>query len=152
MMKKIVSLMIVLVLVCSTLVSCGEKMGEGACEYLETRDIEGRDIKYVEICIKDYGKMVVLLDATTAPITVANFLSLVESGFYNGLTFHRIIKDFMIQGGDPEGDGTGGSEKEIYGEFSSNGWDNDISHKRGVISMARSNEPDSASSQFFICI
>ena len=125
--------------------------GTGACEYLETRDISGRDIKYVEMSVKGYGKLVILLDATTAPITVANFLSLVEDGFYDGLTFHRIIKDFMIQGGDPEGDGTGGSDKEIFGEFSANGFENDISHKAGVISMARGNDVDSASSQFFIC-
>ncbi len=128
-----------------------ETMGTGACEFYAERDLTGRDIHYVEICVEKYGRMVVLLDATTAPVTVSNFLSLVESGFYDGLTFHRIIQDFMIQGGDPEGDGTGGSAKTIKGEFSSNGWDNDISHKRGVISMARSNDPDSASSQFFIC-
>ena len=126
-------------------------MGTGACEYLDSRDISGRDIKYVEMCVEGYGKMVILLDATTAPETVANFISLVESGFYDGLTFHRIIKDFMIQGGDPKADGTGGSDKEIVGEFDSNGHKNDISHKYGVISMARSNDPNSASSQFFIC-
>ena len=150
-MKRIISLVLVIVLACSLLASCKDESGEGACEYLETRDISGRDIKYVEMSIKDYGKMVILLDATTAPITVANFISLVEDGFYDGLTFHRIIKDFMIQGGDPDGNGTGGSDKEIKGEFSSNGHENDISHKYGVISMARSEDPDSASSQFFIC-
>ena len=132
-------------------------MGTGACEYLETRDITGRDIKYVEMCIEGYGRCVILLDATTAPETVANFISLVESGFYDGLTFHRIIKDFMIQGGDPKGNGTGGNtdkngnEINIKGEFASNGHANDISHKYGVISMARANDPNSASSQFFIC-
>lgn len=153
-MKRIISLIITLSLVMGcmmTLTSCGEKMGTGACEYLETRDISGRDIKYVEMCVKGYGKLVILLDATTAPVTVENFISLVESGFYNGLTFHRIIKNFMIQGGDPKADGTGGSDKDIKGEFSSNGHENDISHKYGVISMARSNDPNSASSQFFIC-
>ena len=128
-----------------------------ACEYLKTRDTSGRDIKYVEMSVEDYGKVVILLDATTAPETVANFISLVEDGFYDGLTFHRIIKDFMIQGGDPKGNGTGGNTDEngkeinIKGEFSSNGHENDISHKYGVISMARSNDPNSASSQFFIC-
>ena len=128
------------------------KMGTGACEYLETRDLTGRDIKYVEMCVENYGRCVILLDATTAPITVANFLSLVEEGFYDGLTFHRVILDFMIQGGDPNADGTGGSANQIKGEFSSNGYDNDISHLRGVISMARGgNSNDSASSQFFIC-
>ncbi len=155
-MKKIISFILALVLMAgclSALTSCGKtgKMGTGACEYLESRDISGRDIKYVEMCVKGYGKVVILLDATTAPITVANFISLVESKFYNGLTFHRIIKDFMIQGGDPKADGTGGSDKEIEGEFSSNGHNNDISHKYGVISMARSNDPNSASCQFFIC-
>lgn len=132
------------------LTSC-EKMGTGACEYLETRNTEGRDIKYVEMCVKGYGKLVILLDATTAPKTVENFINLAERGFYDGLTLHRIINNFMIQGGDPKGDGTGGSGKDIVGEFSENGHINDISHKRGVISMARSNDPNSASSQFFIC-
>ena len=86
----------------------------------------------------------------TAPNTVNNFISLVNKGFYDGLTFHRIISGFMIQGGDPAGNGTGGSDQEIKGEFSENSVKNDISHVRGVISMARSNLPDSASSQFFI--
>ena len=154
-MKKSIKRIVAMLVIISTLfclASCGSgKMGTGACEYLETRDTEGRDVKYVEICIKNYGRMVVLLDATTAPVTVSNFISLVESGFYNGLTLHRIIDDFMIQGGDPKADGTGGSDEDIYGEFSSNGHKNDIKHKYGVISMARSNDPDSASSQFFIC-
>lgn len=137
--------------------SKNELMGSGYCDYLDTRDTSGRDIKYVEMCVEGYGRLVILLDATTAPITVANFISLVESGFYNGLTFHRIIKDFMIQGGDPDANGTGGNkdkngnEINIKGEFSSNGHENDISHIYGVISMARSNDPNSASSQFFIC-
>ena len=89
--------------------------------------------------------------ADVAPITVTNFVNLVKKGFYNGLTFHRIMSGFMIQGGDPNGDGTGGSEETIKGEFKSNGVENTMSHKRGVISMARTqNDPDSASSQFFI--
>ena len=91
-----------------------------------------------------------MLDGDTAPITVKNFVELAKSGFYDGLTFHRIIKGFMIQGGDPKGDGTGGSDKTIRGEFSKNGVENNISHKRGVISMARSQDNNSASSQFFI--
>lgn len=90
------------------------------------------------------------LDADTAPITVTNFVKLVQDNFYDGLTFHRIIDGFMIQGGDPKGDGTGGADEEIKGEFSNNGVKNDISHVRGTISMARSTDPDSASSQFFI--
>ena len=94
---------------------------------------------------------IVELDADVAPITVTNFVNLVKKGFYNGLTFHRIMSGFMIQGGDPNGDGTGGSEETIKGEFKSNGVENTMSHKRGVISMARTqNDPDSASSQFFI--
>lgn len=85
-----------------------------------------------------------------APTTVENFISLIESGFYDGLTFHRLIPDFMAQGGDPSGDGTGGPGYSIFGEFSDNGFENNLSHEIGVISMARSNEPDSAGSQFFI--
>ena len=124
----------------------------GACEYADTRDTFGRDITYVAIKVKGYGTITVLLDATTAPITVANFLSLVNSGFYNGLTFHRVMSNFMIQGGDPNGDGTGGSGTNIFGEFADNEWANDILHKRGVISMARNGvDKNSASSQFFIC-
>lgn len=102
------------------------------------------------IDVKNYGKIKVDLYEELAPITVKNFVSLAKDGFYNGLTFHRIISGFMIQGGDPKGDGTGGSEKTIKGEFAQNGVENNLSHTRGVISMARSNDPDSASSQFFI--
>lgn len=106
----------------------------------------------IAITVKDYGTMVLELYPDKAPITVANFLKYVDDGFYDGLTFHRIYSGFMIQGGDPKGDGTGsGKFGGIKGEFSSNGVANDISHKRGVISMARSNDPNSASSQFFIC-
>ena len=105
---------------------------------------------YVQIDVKDYGTIVAELYADTAPITVANFLSLVDSGFYDGLTFHRIISGFMIQGGDPNGNGTGGSSQRIKGEFSANGVQNDLKHTRGVLSMARSSAMDSASSQFFI--
>jgi len=157
-MKKLLAALLLLSILL-TFVSCGEeeKMGTGACEYAKTRDVTGRDIKYVEICFEGFGKCVVLLDATTAPITVNNFVSLAEQGFYDGLTMHRIIKDFMIQGGDPDGNGTGGNKDadgnkiEIEGEFSDNGHKNDISHKKGVISMARGSSYDSASSQFFIC-
>lgn len=105
---------------------------------------------YVEITVKGYGKIDLELDADVAPITVTNFINLVNDKFYDGLTFHRIIDGFMVQGGDPSGDGTGGSSKTIKGEFSDNGINNSISHVRGVISMARSNSYDSASSQFFI--
>ena len=103
-----------------------------------------------EIKVKDYGTIMVDLYPEIAPITVENFVKLAEDGFYDGLTFHRVIKGFMIQGGDPKGDSTGGAEETIKGEFSKNGVENPLSHKRGVISMARSQMPDSASSQFFI--
>ncbi len=105
----------------------------------------------VQIDVADYGTITVELDADVAPITVANFLNLTENGFYNGLTFHRIMEGFMMQGGDPEGTGMGGSDVEIKGEFSGNGVTNNLSHTRGAISMARSGySMDSASSQFFI--
>lgn len=109
-------------------------------------------IHHAEIEIADYGTVKLELDGDSAPITVENFVELAKSGFYDGLTFHRIIDGFMIQGGDPKGDGTGGSDKNIKGEFSMNGVENNISHKEGVISMARSQDPDSASSQFFIMV
>ena len=111
---------------------------------------EGIGTHHAEITIKDMGTITVELDGDTAPITVQNFMDLAESGFYDGLTFHRIINGFMMQGGDPNGDGTGGSEQTITGEFSANGVANDLSHTRGAISMARATDPDSASSQFFI--
>lgn len=106
--------------------------------------------KQVIIVVKDYGTIEVALDADNAPITVRNFLKLVEEKFYDGLTFHRIIKGFMIQGGDPNGNGTGGSTNTIKGEFSANGVNNRLTHVRGTISMARSDDYNSASSQFFI--
>jgi len=105
----------------------------------------------VQIEMENGGKIVVELYPDKAPITVENFLSLVKAGFYNGLIFHRVIENFMIQGGDPLGIGTGGSGKNIKGEFSANGVKNDLSHERGVLSMARAQNPNSASSQFFIC-
>ena len=105
---------------------------------------------YVQIDVQDYGLITAELDANAAPITVTNFVKLVKEGFYDGLTFHRIIDGFMIQGGDPLGNGTGGSDETIWGEFAANGWDNPILHERGVLSMARSSAPNSASSQFFI--
>ena len=107
-------------------------------------------LHHAEIEVKDYGTIKVELDADTAPISVTNFVKLAQEHFYDGLTFHRIIDGFMIQGGNPEGTGRGGSDETIKGEFSENGVKNDISHERGVISMARSSDPDSASSQFFI--
>lgn len=104
----------------------------------------------VEITMENGGVIKLELDKEAAPITVDNFVSLVEDEFYDGLTFHRIMDGFMIQGGDPDGTGGGGPGHSIKGEFASNGWDNPISHVRGVISMARTPDPDSAGSQFFI--
>ena len=105
---------------------------------------------YVQINLENYDRIVLELDADAAPATVTNFINLIQDSFYNGLTFHRIINGFMMQGGDPEGTGLGGSEHTIPGEFAANGHENPISHVRGTISMARSDEYDSASSQFFI--
>ena len=125
-----------------------EKEGDTEGEADGEREYPGTP--YAEIAVKGYGTIKVELDPKEAPITVANFIDLAESGFYDGLTFHRIMDGFMMQGGDPDGNGTGGSGKEIKGEFALNGIENNISHTKGTISMARSQEPDSASSQFFI--
>ena len=153
-MKKIISLTLIATLLILCLSSCGETVyeyGTGACTYATSRDVSDRDVVYVDMAFEGYGKILILLDRTTAPITVDNFVSLVNDGFYDGLTIHRIQQNFVIQGGDPDGTGGGGSENKIYGEFASNGHYNNIKHLRGVISMARSSDPDSASSQFFIC-
>ncbi|MUK87470.1 peptidylprolyl isomerase [Ornithinibacillus sp. L9] len=106
----------------------------------------------VTITMENGGKILVELYPDIAPNTVHNFVSLIEQGYYDGLIFHRVIPGFMIQGGDPEGNGTGGPGYSIKGEFSSNGFENNLKHDRGVISMARSNHPDSAGSQFFIMV
>lgn len=140
--EYIVAIIVVIIILFSCYVA-GRNKNEGEKEYMSGK-------VNVLMTIKDYGEIKLELDADTAPITVSNFVELVNSKFYDGLTFHRIIEGFMIQGGDPDGNGTGGSSKTIKGEFSSNGVENNISHLRGVISMARSSDPDSASSQFFI--
>ena len=105
---------------------------------------------YADITIKEYGTVTVRLETEKAPITTNNFIRLARSGFYDGLTFHRIIAGFMMQGGDPNGDGSGGSGTNIVGEFRDNGRDTGLNHTRGAVSMARSDSPNSASSQFFI--
>lgn len=137
-MKKLGIILICIIFLCC---GCGKKESEDL--------LKG---KYqAEIVVKDYGTIELELDADIAPITVTNFVTLVEAGFYDNLTFHRIISGFMIQGGDPEGNGTGGSKDTIKGEFSNNAVTNNLSHKRGVISMARNGfDNNSASSQFFI--
>ena len=104
----------------------------------------------IRITMKDGGVIDLELDKKAAPVTVENFEKLVKDNFYDGLIFHRVIPGFMIQGGDPEGTGMGGPGWHIKGEFAANGWDNPIAHKRGVISMARAQDPNSAGSQFFI--
>lgn len=145
-MKKIIAFLLCAVLAGAVL-GCGSKdkseASAGDADLLS-------GLHYAEIEVEDYGTISLELDADTAPITVTNFVNLAKDGFYDGLTFHRIIDGFMIQGGDPLGNGTGGSDETIKGEFSDNGVENDISHVRGTISMARSSDPDSASSQFFI--
>lgn len=135
-LKKILALSLCALLALFCLAGCNSSQGIGT--------------HHAEITVKDMGVITVELDGDTAPITVQNFIDLANEGFYDGLTFHRIIDGFMIQGGDPDHDGTGGSDETIKGEFSQNGVENNISHRRGVISMARSSEMDSASSQFFI--
>lgn len=114
--------------------------------------IAPENLHHAEITVRDYGKITVALDAGAAPLTVENFMKLAEDGFYDGLTFHRIMDGFMIQGGDPNGNGTGGSDENVVGEFAANGHENPISHVKGVISMARAMDPDSGSSQFFITV
>lgn len=116
----------------------------------DEKNMYSTGLHHATIEVKDYGAIELELNSDSAPITVTNFAKLVTAGFYNGLTFHRIIDGFMIQGGDPKGNGTGGSDENIKGEFNANGVTNNISHKRGVISMARAQSFDSASSQFFI--
>jgi peptidyl-prolyl cis-trans isomerase B (cyclophilin B) len=140
-MKKIVLVLLSFICCMSLLTSCTSK---SSTVYLT-------GLHHIEIEVANYGTMKVELDADKAPITVTNFINLAKSGFYDGLTFHRVIADFMIQGGDPEGTGNGGSKNTIKGEFSENGVPNNIKHTRGTISMARNSASmDSASSQFFI--
>ena len=154
-MKKVGSICLVVLLILS-LAGCSKTSTVGITVVPTDRqdsdaEPQGVGTHHAEIDIQDYGTITVELDGDIAPITVQNFMDLANDGFYDGLTFHRIIAGFMMQGGDPNGNGTGGSETTIKGEFSSNGVENTLSHTRGAISMARSQNPDSASSQFFIC-
>ena len=147
-MKMNKRFIIALLLICAMLLT--------ACGKSESAVEESTAAAPVESCsavieIENYGTITVALDGSAAPITVENFVKLAESGFYDGLTFHRIMEGFMMQGGDPLGNGTGGSDTTIKGEFKQNGVNNPLSHTRGAISMARSMIADSASSQFFIC-
>ena len=149
-MKKnqLIALIGIVVIICAVIIAV-VALRPGS-KPAESKGYDENPTAWVEISVKDYGVITAELYGNAAPITVANFLKLADEGFYNGLTFHRIISGFMIQGGDPNGNGTGGSSEKIKGEFSGNGVQNDIAHDRGVLSMARSSAPDSASSQFFI--
>lgn len=151
-MKRIVSLLLALCAALCTLccLGCSKNDNDNGSEETVSSGEAGETIM-VQIEMDNGGIIKLELYPEVAPITVENFVSLVKDGFYDGLTFHRIIKNFMIQGGDPTGTGMGGSDKTIKGEFSSNGVENTLSHTRGTISMARSQKKDSASSQFFIC-
>lgn len=174
-MKKLLSITLIFVL-CFAFASCGAAKRDESYKrsitqapqeivtqpeqtevYEVTTNKDTKNYPKVEIKVKKYGTIKLQLDSVQAPETVKNFVSLVKKGFYDGLTFHRIISNFMIQGGDPNGNGSGGNvvdgqEVNVKGEFSLNGVNNTISHKKGVISMARSNSGyDTASSQFFIC-
>ena len=153
-MRKLLSICLAALLVLS-LAGCGKTSVVGITTTSKApaanEESQGVGTHHAEIDIQDYGTITVELDGDAAPITVQNFMDLANDGFYDGLTFHRIIAGFMMQGGDPIGNVTGGSENTIKGEFSANGVENSLSHTRGAISMARSQAYDSASSQFFIC-
>lgn len=171
-MKRFIAIVLMLLFVLPCCVACNDAEETGltsnnSSNTSEQSQNQGFSIEvtidtektyYAEIDIKDYGKIKLQLDGKVAPVTVSNFVTLAESGFYNGLTFHRIMEGFMMQGGDPAGNGTGGSERKIKGEFAENGHNNTISHKRGVVSMARQGNAyndapfyNTASCQFFIC-
>lgn len=143
-MKK--TILALLAVLCLGLTACGQAQADASASAAEPIG------KYTAVIdIADYGTITLELDGDSAPLTVANFVKLAKDGFYDGLTFHRIMDGFMMQGGDPKGNGTGGSDETIPGEFRANSIDNPISHTRGTISMARASDPDSASSQFFLC-
>lgn len=174
-MKKFICLTLAVLMMAFALVSCDETADNNADNNSQTdnttphtapkaEDIDlslvdsldgvtesAEPTDYVLITVEGYGQMLVRLFPDVAPATVANFKKLVGEGFYDGLIFHRVIKNFMIQGGDPEGTGYGGSDTKITGEFDENGFENNLDHVRGVVAMARSNDPNSASSQFYIC-
>lgn len=151
-LKKYIIIAIVAVLVVITFVGCSKKNNNEDLSNVVVETEKGKNDKnpVATITMEDGSIIKVELYPEIAPNTVRNFISLANSGFYNNLTFHRVIKNFMIQGGDPEGTGIGGPGYSIEGEFSKNGFPNELKHKKGVISMARSQNPNSAGSQFFI--
>ncbi len=155
-MKRIISLFMALITLTICLASCSTK----PVQYedidfsnipLENFEQTDKETDYVIITFKNFGKVVIRLYPDVAPETVKNFKKLVSEKFYDGIIFHRVIRGFMIQGGDPDGNDIGGSDTPIKGEFTENGFENNLKHIRGVVSMARTTNPDSASSQFFIC-
>ena len=154
-MKRIIAAILVSLMLVFCLASCGapkyEDLNMSTINSLDGVTESEEETDYVMLKIKDHGTIVIRLFPKVAPETVKNFKKLVSEKFYDGLIFHRVIETFMIQGGDPEGTGYGGSPDKIFGEFESNGFENNLPHIRGVISMARSNNMNSASSQFFIC-
>ncbi len=165
-MKRRMSLILALCMLCLCLAGCGANTTDGNApqkvgEATPSTDFSLKDIQLsvdslvpqkVKVTMADGGVFVIETAPDMAPRTVQNFLYLVEQGFYNGLTFHRVLDNFVAQGGDPEGTGMGGSDETIPGEFAKNGFEkNTLSHTRGVVSMARSSQPNSATSQFFIC-
>ncbi|MGM9951577.1 MAG: peptidylprolyl isomerase [Lysinibacillus sp.] len=153
--KRMYAVFSLLALVSIVLAGCGTSKDDNAAKETEKQVNYATEVKekpVVTITMANDEKIVIELDPSTAPNTVANFISLVEEGYYDGLIFHRVIPGFMIQGGDPAGNGSGGPDYTIEGEFTSNGFENNLKHERGVISMARAQDPDSAGSQFFIMV
>lgn len=155
-MRKWLAAMLAAVMCGCVMTGCGEKedssTAETPAENSSAADVQKEETEGTgEVSAAAGNTFIITLYPEDAPITCENFENLVEQGFYDGIGFHRVVDDFMAQGGDPTGTGSGGSEKTIKGEFSSNGVNNPLSHKRGIVSMARSSMPDSASSQFFIC-
>ena len=153
-MKRILSLALCLILFAVSMTACQKAPAMDEIDMspveMSAATVTEETTDYVIISVKDFGDILVRLYPDVAPKTVENFKTLVSQKFYDGLTFHRIIKGFMIQGGDPKGDGSGSSDENIKGEFSDNGFENNLLHNRGVLSMARSNDMNSASCQFFI--
>ena len=152
-MKKILCILLAAVMMALPLVSCGS--GDDLPKITDFTNVAKTETQtnYVRFEVENFGHFTIELYPNTAPITVENFKKLVSEGFYDGLRFHRVVADFVIQTGDPNGDGTGGSKENIKGEFSSNGVRNNLAHEHGVVSMARrSNDNNSASSQFFVCL
>ena len=151
-LRKNVLIGVFLMLVLTILAACGAESGSNSDSDISDYASEVTENPIVTITMENDEKIMLELEPKAAPNTVANFISLVEDGYYDGLIFHRVIPGFMVQGGDPDGTGMGGPDYSIKGEFSSNDFENTLAHDRGVISMARTKDPDSAGSQFFIMV